>query len=238
MALLKIKKFSMQRTYECIDFMIPFMKSYSEWFSNPGPADYEFTDKPNSPLIYLKNLDAEGRRVYIYKMKNFENFDDIQFFRRYFLTAFFIVFEKNAQENGIVAIMDFTDANLGKMMSIPIAVMSDSLKMPKNGLMRLKQLNMIGMPSFLKPLFEIAKSFTSAKMLQRINFINDIAELSQHMDVTVLPPEYGGSSSELLDYAAFEVGISCIKKLNKFEVNFGNIQQVENVGSFRKLEVD
>ncbi|CAG9805237.1 unnamed protein product [Chironomus riparius] len=235
---LRVKKFSMQKTYESFEFMIPFINSHPDMFSNLGPADYEFTDKPNSPLIFLKNPNAEGRKICIYKMKNFENFESAEYLRRNFLTPFLFFFEMDAQLNGVVFIMDFRDVNLGKLSKIPGQMIYDSMKLSKCGSVRLKQLNIIGFPSFLKPIFEIAKSFTSAKILERINFLNDVTELPKHMDVSVLPKEYGGSSVELLDYKSFELGITYMNKIHKFDVNFSKIQENENVGSFRKLEID
>ncbi|KAL7036530.1 hypothetical protein ACKWTF_008837 [Chironomus riparius] len=235
---LRVKKFSMQKTFESFEFTIPFINSHPDWYSNPGPADYEFTDKPNSPLIFLKNRNAQGQRIYIYKLKNFENFDNVEYLRRNFLTPLLFFFDMDAQLNGIVIILDCIDVNLGKLRKIPVQMIYDALQLSKFDVIRLKQLNIIGFPSFLKPIFEIAKKFTSAKICQRFNFINDINELSQHMDVSVLPEEYGGSSTELLDYEAFKLGIGYLNKIHKFDVNFSKIQENKNVGSFRKLEID
>ncbi|KAL7036528.1 hypothetical protein ACKWTF_008835 [Chironomus riparius] len=235
---LRVKKFSMQKTFESFEFTIPFIHSHPDWFLNPGPADYEFTDKANSPLIFLKNLDSEKRRIYIYKMKNFENFDNIEFLRRYFLTPLLCMFDMDVQLNGVVVVVDFSDVNLGKVRKIPIQQIYDAMKLSKYGLVRLQQLNIIGFPSFLKPIFEFAKIFTSAKILGRMNFINDVMELTKHMDVSVLPKEYGGSSVEFQDYEAFKFGIAYMNKIHKFDVNFSKIQEYENVGSFKKLEID
>jgi len=238
MTSLRVKKFSMQKAYESFEFTILFIKSHPDWYINLSPADYEFTNKPNSPLLYLKNRDAEGRIINIQKFKYYDNFEAVEFFRRSFMTTSLIFFDKDVQLNGVVAIFDFRDVNLGKMRKIPVQVINDALRSTSIGLVQLKQLNIIGMPSFLKPIFELAKAFMSAKIIQRINFINDVKELSRHMDVSVLPKEYGGSSDELMDYEPFKLGTVCINKFNKFDVNFGKIQEHENVGSFRKLEID
>jgi hypothetical protein len=238
MFFLRVKKFSIQKAYESFEFSVPFIQSHPEWYSNLGQADYEFTDKPNSPFIFLKNLDAKGRRVYICKMRNFEDFESVEYLRRHFLTPLLLTFDMNAQLNGVVIIMDFTDVSISKLRKIPIHSAYDSFRLSKLGVMRLQQLNIIGMPSYFKPIFEIAKTFTSAKILERINFVNDVDELLKCMDVSVLPKEYGGSSDELMDYGPFELGVVYINKIHKFDVNFSKIQDFENVGSFRKLEID
>ncbi|XP_070509764.1 alpha-tocopherol transfer protein-like [Chironomus tepperi] len=238
MAYLRIKKFSMQKAYESFEFTIPFMKLHSDWYANPGPADYEFTDKPNSPLIFLKNPDAEGRRIHIQRYKYFDDFEDDEFFRRIVLTPLLPAFDMAAQLNGVVAIFDYRDVNMGKMRKIPLHLIQESIRASKSGLVKLKQMNIIGLPAFFRPIFEIAKTFTTAKILERVNLIDDVEELAQHMDVSLLPKEYGGSANEFLDYEVFKNGIDYVNKLSQFDVNFNKIQERENVGSFRKLEID
>ncbi|CAG9805236.1 unnamed protein product [Chironomus riparius] len=238
MACLRIKKFSMPKVYESFEFMVPYVKLHPDWYSNPTQADYEFTDKPKSPLIFLNNLDAEGRRIFVQKFKYFDDFNNADYFRRILLTPMLLFFDMDVQLNGVVAIFDYRDVNLSKLRKVPVQIIYDGFRASKSGLVRLKQLFMIGMPSFLKPILEIAKSFTSAKVLQRIHFINDLKELSQHMDVSVLPKEYGGTSTELMNYEAFELGVCYVNKIHKFDVNFSKIRDNQNVGSFRKLEID
>lgn len=227
----------MQKSYESFETVIRFVKLHPDWYINPCLSDYDFTDKPNSPILIPKNLDAEGRRILIYKMKNFKSFENVEFFRRTFLTPFLFFFDLNVQQNGLVIIMDFSEANFKKMRKIPVRYIYDTFQLSKFGAIRLKQLNVIGIPSFLKTIFELAKHFTTAKILQRINFINNVNELSNHMNVSVLPKEYGGSSSELTDYSIFELGIASVNKIHKFDVNL-NKKDYKDVKSFRKLEID
>jgi len=238
MFFLRVKKFSMQKAYESFEYTIPFIKSHPDLYSNLSPSDYEFTTKPNSPFIFLKNRDSERRRIIILRCKHFDSFDSIEYLRRAYLTALLASCEIDTQLNGVVIIFDCSDINLAKLSRIPLNSVYDSFRFGKLGIIRPKLLNIIGMPLFLKPIFEMAKSFTSAKILERINFINKVDELSEHIDVSVLPKEYGGSSDELMDYEPFELGVAYFNKIHKFDVNFSKIQNYENVGSFRKLEID
>ncbi|XP_070509765.1 alpha-tocopherol transfer protein-like [Chironomus tepperi] len=238
MFFLRVKKFSMQKAYDSFEFTIRFIKSHPDWYLNPGPADYDYTHKPNSPLTFLKNVDSKGRRVAIYRMKNVDNFDHVEFFRRMFMTPLLFYFDIDAQINGVVLVVDFSEASMGKMRKVPVQLVYDAFQFSKYDVMRLQQINVIGMPSFFMPIYELAKKLTSSKIIQRFNFINDKKELSKHMDVSGLPIEYGGKADELLDFAAFESGIEILNKIHKFNVNLSKIHEHENVGSFRKLEID
>lgn len=228
----------MDRAYECFELSLTFMKSRSEWYENPGPKDYEFTTNKNSPLLFVKNRDAHGRAIWIYKMKNFKNFNKIEFFRNLFLTPLFVVFEKETQINGLVIIIDFRDMDIRSFKKLPMSCICDCFKLSKNSSVRTKQFNLIGMPSFFKPVFEFGKTLTSAKILTRINLLQNADELAKVMDVSILPKEYGGSSNELLDRKTFETGINFVETFLNLEVDFNKVQEHEGVGSFRKLEID
>ncbi|CAG9805238.1 unnamed protein product [Chironomus riparius] len=235
---LRVRKFAMDRAYECFEQSLIFIKSHPEWYENPGPKDYEFTTNQSSPLMFVRNKDAHGRAIWIYRLKNFKNFDKNEFFPNIFLTPLFVVFEKETQINGLVIIIDFRDMDLSSFKKLPMSCIYDCFKLSKNSSVRTKQFNLIGMPSFFKPVFEFGKSFTSAKILTRINLLQNTEELSKVMDVSILPKDYGGSANELLDCKTFETGINFVKTFQKLEVDFNKIQEFEGVGSFRKLEID
>ena len=237
MAFLRAKKFSMNRSYESFEFTIKFMKSHPEIFNNITKDDYEYTREPDSPIIFMKNRDKEGRAIYIYRGKNFKDFSH-KHLRRNYLTPHLFIYDVETQTKGLIIIFDFRDINLKTFSTIPISFIHDFFKVSKYCAIKPKQLNFIGMPAFFKPIFEIGKSFTSAKVLERFNLLQNVDELAQVMDVSVLPEDYGGSSSDLAEYETFEAGVAFANLFTKFDVNFNHIQEHENVGSFRKLEID
>ncbi|KAL7036532.1 hypothetical protein ACKWTF_008839 [Chironomus riparius] len=238
MYFLRMKKFNMDQTYESFEFAAKFVKSRPQFYENPGPHDYEFTSKPKSPVVFVKKRDSQGRRIYIYRIKHFESFKDVKFFRNVFLTPFFMSFVLETQINGIVIIVDFRDIDRSKSRKVSLETVFDAGRVAKIAGSKMKQFNFIGMPGFFRPLFEIAKTFTSAKVISRINFLQNVGELEKVMDVSILPKEYGGSADDFLDFSEFEEGIKYVNQFNKFNVNFAKIQEFEGVGSFRKLEID
>ena len=234
---IRVKKFIMDNVYKSFEFSLTFVKSHSELYKNPSKADYEFTKKPDSPIIFLKNCDAQGRMIYIYRMKHFKDFDHC-FFRKIFLTPTFVSYKIEALLNGFVLIVDCRDMNSGNFKKIPMNFVFDAFKISKHGAVKAKQIILIGMPTFLRPILNVGKTFASDKLLENIHLFRDIEELTAVMDVSLLPEEYGGSSNELLDFEAMEPGLGFTKLVNKFDVNFSQIQEYESVGSFRKLEID
>jgi len=237
MAFLRTKKFSMNKAYESFEFLIKFIKSHPEIYENITKDDYEYTRHPDSPLIFMKNRDKEGRAIYIYKVKHFKDFSET-FLRRCYLTPHLLVYDLETQMKGVIVVADYRDINLKVFSKIPINFIYDFFKVSKYCAIKFKQISLIGLPPFFKPIVEIGKSFTSAKVLERLNLLQNADELARVMDVSALPEEYGGSSNELLECEVFETGIAFANLFNKFDVNFSKIQEFEGVGSFRKLEID
>jgi len=238
MYFLRSKKYKMNSVFESFEFGAKFIKSRPQFYENPGLHDYEFTSKPNSPVVFLKNRDSEGRRIYIYRIKHFESFKDVKFFRNVFLTPFFMSFVVETQLSGIVIIVDFRGINMNKARKIPLKTILDAAKVTKIAGSRLKQFNLIGMPAYFKPIYEIAKAFTSSKVLSRINFLSSIDELSTVMDVSILPEDYGGTLNDLLDFNEFEEGVKFVNQINKFNVNLSKMKKFQGVKDLKELEID
>ncbi|XP_070509768.1 retinaldehyde-binding protein 1-like [Chironomus tepperi] len=236
LSFLRVRNFSMDKAYESFEFTVKFIKSHPEYYENVTKDDFDFMRQPSTPVILMKNRDKEGRAIYIYKAKDFDYSE--RFVRGTYLVPHLTIYEKETQINGFIAIFDFRDLNFKKFSKIPIHTIHDFFKFSKYCALKPKQINLIGMPSFMKPIYEVGKSFTTAKILDRVNLLGSVDELAKVMDVSILPKEYGGSSNELMEYEAFEAGVEFANLFNKFNVNFRQIQEFEGVGSFRKLEID
>lgn len=236
LAFLRAKNFSMNNAYESFEFTVKFIKSHPEFYDNITSEDYEYTRQADSPIILMKNRDKEGRAIYIYRGKYFD-FSD-KFLRRNYLTPHLSVYDIQTQLKGFIIIFDFRDMNLKKFSKIPMNFIYDFFKISKYCALKPKQINFIGMPAFIKPVFEVGKSFTTQKVLGRFNLLQSVDELAKVMDVSVLPTEYGGSSNELMEFEKFKTGVEFANLFQKVDVNFSKIQEFEGVGSFRKLEID
>lgn len=237
MNFLRTKKFVMDQAYESLEFSINFVKSHPELYENLTKADYEFTKKPDSPILFIKKPESEGQMIYIYRMKYFKDFD-VNFFRKLFLTPMFSNFHIATQLNGIVVIIDFREMNFKRFTKIQMNFVFDAFKISKHGAIKTNKIIIIGMPAILKPILDVGKTFASEKIKNRIHLLQDINELSEILDISSLPEEYGGLSAELLDFEIFEHGLKLANVFHKFEVNSTKFQEFECVGSFRKLEID
>lgn len=237
MNFLRVKKFVMDKAYESFEFSVIFVNSHPELYKNPTKVDYEFTKKPDSPILIMKNRDSEGRLIFIYRIKYFKDFD-ASFFRKLFLTPMFITFNKDTQLNGAVCIIDCRDMNLGSFKKIPMNFIFDGFKISKQGAVKIHKIILIGMPAIMKPILDIGKTFASEKVKNRIHLLHDIDELPEIIDISLLPEDYGGLTGELQDFETLEEGLKLAKLYHKFDVNFAKVQEFEGVGSFRKLEID
>lgn len=235
---LRSKKYRLEKIYEALEFGTKFIKSRPQFFENPGLHDYEFTIKEDSPVIFLKQRDSQGRRVYIYRLRYFECFKDVKFFRNVFLTPFFMSFVRETQLCGIVIIVDFAGINLNLARKVPLKYVIDAAKVTKIAGSRIKQINLLGMPIIFRPLYELAKTFTTSKVASRVNFLSKTEDLSTVMDVSILPVEYGGKSNELLDLSEFEEGVRCVEQFNKFNVDLKKMKKFEGVKHNYELEFD
>ncbi|XP_070509993.1 retinaldehyde-binding protein 1-like [Chironomus tepperi] len=238
MYFLRSKKYKIDSVLESFEFAAKFIKSRPQFYENPGPHDYEFTTKDDSPVIFMNKRDSQGRRVYIYRIKHFQSFKDVKFFRNVFLTPFFMSFMVETQINGIVIIADFRGINMNKARKVPIKTIIDAAKVTKIAGSRLKQINLVGMPAFFRPLYEIAKTFTSSKVISRINFLSSMDELSTVMDVSLLPEDFGGTATDLLDFSEFEQGVKFVHQINKLNVNLSKMKKFEGIKDIKELEID
>lgn len=239
MHFIKIRKFNMDRAYKTFESSLIFIKSHPEWYANPGPSDYEFTKQADSPVIFMKKRDAQNRRIIIHKFKNYKNISDSnKIMRMMMLSQNLLTFTREDVEHGLVTIVDERELTFKTFTKFAPKDLIDSGKSTDILPIRYQKIFILGMPTFVQQLYLIAKSFMSKKVAERMHLIQNVEELKEHMDISLLTKEYGGSETELTDFDEFEYGIKFLNILNKFEVNFSRIHEFENVGSFRKLEVD
>jgi hypothetical protein len=130
-------------------------------------------------------------------------------------------------------------------MSIIGSILTTAASSP----VRIKQINILGLPAFANALFEFCKTFLNTKLRSRINSCKKVEDLSKIMDVSCLPVEYGGCENidDNLQHfrQKFEDQVSIETKfLKSIQVDekkmkiYENGDNFETVGSFRKLEID
>ena len=201
--------------------------------------------------LVMQNYDSNGRRVLISKYRILEdlNVNFIDILKLHCLVFESLTDEPETQICGIVMIHDFSDISISYMKILDLNVVGKFLPFGDIGALRFKQVNILGLPAFANSLFEIMKTFMSDKMKSRLNFCKNVKDLTKVMDVKNLTVEYGGTENAedcvknyrkpvkeaALKYRKFQENLKVdAEKMRNFE----NERNCEDVGSFRKLEVD
>lgn len=95
----------------------------------------------------------------------------------------------------------------------------------------------------------MVKHFLSEKLNKRFLLLQDDDQLRTHIDVNILPKEYGGNQTEdemvkefikLINLKRENVSkiINFKVDINKVPLDKLSVNHIDNVGSFRKLEVE
>lgn len=116
----------------------------------------------------------------------------------------------------------------------------------KNSVGRHKKLYVVNLPPFAQFLFEAARATLNEKFKKRIVIAKDMEELKNYIDSSLLPSEFGGKYTEKEHQDLFNDYFKAVKpKLEEIKarvVDWTKVPDfkstVENIGSFRKLEID
>lgn len=117
----------------------------------------------------------------------------------------------------------------------------------KNAVGRYKQLFLVNLPTFAVFLLDVARSTLSDKLKKRIVLPKNMADLKNHIDLSLLPKEYGGVLTEAEHMEIFNIYFREVRpKLENIRAKVIDWNKVpdfkakptEAIGSFRKLEID
>jgi len=240
----------MDKVYDSFSGMVIIQQSLS------GIINFQDHEKlleiyDKGAYLVTKNCDSNGRRILILRHKVLEdlnvNFSGI--LKSIHLILGSLADEPEAQICGLVVIHDFRDISLSYMKILDLNILGKIMKGLDIGALRLKQINVLGLPAIASSLFEIMKTFMSDKMKSRLNFCKNVNDLTKIMDVKKLTVEYGGTGNAEDCVKNFrkpveETVLKTLRFIENLEVdvekmrNYENEKNSEGVGSFRKLEID
>lgn len=203
------------------------------------------------PLIVSKNRNSEGCRLLIIRHKILDelNVTLTQGLTLDTLVNGAMILEPETQISGLILVNDMRGVTMNYLSLFQMDLISKMISLMGFMPGRIKQINIIGLPTFANAILEVAKTFMSEKIRNRVNLCRNVEGLKDLMDVTNLTTEYGGTVDMedcIRSYRknAEESGqswqefIKNVKfddeKLRKYEM--ANV--FEYVGSFRNLEID
>lgn len=193
----------------------------------------------------LVDRDSLGRRVVFIQPRridtNIYSFTDSM--KLLSLIILVLLEEEETQITGIVVIFDCKDTT--RKQHLTPADAWNLLHFMKCSAMRLKQVTITSLPSYMNFLTDVIKTVMSEKLRKRILFIkSDKDKLENYIDVKILPKETGGTRSERDMIEEFkQIWIANRQKVNEildFRPDWSKFieDDAEAVGSFRKLEID
>lgn len=205
----------------------------------------------NSGFCYpLKGHDEEGRKIVLVQSKwdpsKYSVSDSIRLF---FYITNALLEEEETQIGGMVFIFDYAQLTLDRQMS-PFELMEFLDFIKKCSTARQKGNFLLNLPKFAQILLEVGRSMLSEKLRQRLHVLKEANELKNYIDPVMLPIEYGGTVSEaemMQEFLDFQQKhFNSLHNFYNFEVDWSKVPPEkirfdaddDNVGSFRKLEID
>lgn len=221
---------------------------YPQWFRKLSLEDDRMRELYNSGFMFpLKERDQNGCRVVMMQANRLDTkkFTFSDFLKIINLIIFTLLEESETQIAGFVYIFDHKGISMDFVTLFSLIDLKNYLKCILNAIpCRQKQAIYINLPAFAVALTDFAKSFVSAKLKNRAYFYKGEDKLKDHIDVKILPREFGGHTpmEEMMDdfREKFNGVREKLMQLDQQHIDVTKVKDHESeaVGSFRKLEVD
>jgi hypothetical protein len=222
---------------------------HQDWFEWTGKKFDRIMELYDTGFLkVMKNRDSEGRRVVVVNNNiDMEKFDADDVFRLHCLVFLVLANEEETQLCGVVYIDDFSTGITMKYLSMyPLKSTYDFTIQLKVTPVRLKSICLVGLPAFATQFLNIVKVGISEVMNQRLHVIDSPTDLKNHVDISAMTKEYGGEAdgNECLEIFKKQIldEVDQLRLFFDFEIDMTKAEALkdyhENIGSFRKLEID
>lgn len=223
-------------------------KLHPQWFNNLTLNDERIMELYECGYIFpLSERDENGCRVIMIQASklNTAKFTFADVLKIINFVIFTLLEEEQTQIAGFVYVFDHGDISLDYISLFSLIDVKNYLQCIQNAIPCRQKLGIwINLPNFAVKLLDFAKSLVNKKLQQRGFFYNDADKLSNHIDVKILPKEYGGQVpiKEMMEQFK-ELAAKCEKQLRAIDEIDIDIQYMkdhnDNDGeSFRQLEID
>lgn len=228
---------------------------YPQYFSNMNPIHPKMSELVDSGyMLLMPERDPEtGCRVVMLRPANLnvEKFASSDYFKLSSLISEVLCDEEETQICGLKFIVDFSNTPLKFFTMFSLSDLKNLASLSQSSLaVRQKGHYVLNLPTYANSVLQFIKSLLSEKLKKRIFFLNDVEELKNHLDVGILPEEYGGKIKveDATKYLKeqFKENYEMINWLNLMEIditkesnrNRDSDLDSSTMGSFRKLEID
>lgn len=249
MTFLRARKYSMDKVFDSFEKALIFVRNHEDWFDWNGDRLQRANDLYNSGFLkVMKHRDSEGRRVIIGNNKlDMSRFNADDVFRLHCMIILSLALEEETQINGAIIIDDFTAGITMKYLTMfPLKSIYDFTLQLKVTPIRLKNIFIVGLPSFAAQFLNILKLGLSEVMHKRLQVLDNLSDLWSFVDQSIMTKDYNGTIDEddaIEDFRKIlEPKLDELRKFLEFDLDMSKAASLknnhENIGSFRKLEID
>ncbi|KAG5671395.1 hypothetical protein PVAND_001593 [Polypedilum vanderplanki] len=198
---LRIRKFNVDNACKSFENFFIFRRKFSKWLilnDDDMERVWQLFDRGYAfPLI---SRDNDGKRIIFIQVRKFDTniFNSHDAVRLLSLIVATLIEEEETQIAGISSISDYTDVSSHYFSLFSIKDIKDFATCAKNATIgREKENYFVNLPIFASFLFEVGKRALNEKLRSRLILTKNMEELTKnHIDVSILPQEYGGEVSE------------------------------------------
>ncbi|KAG5674707.1 hypothetical protein PVAND_004659 [Polypedilum vanderplanki] len=228
---LRGRKYQMDKVCQSIEQMSIFLKNHPQWNKITENEMPMFLNNCKSGMCLSKFRDSDGRRIITLRVKQLEDLDLSQdeYLKtlQIFLNA--SLYEQETQIAGIIFIFDLRGITFNLIKKYSIFSLLDFFSQLKYCPIRIKQINLIGMPTFAVFIFKFVKKLLSSKLQKRINLIKDLSDLNEIMDTTELLKDDKSDFNEENVMIIDDYIKKASKMYDSFEVDFNKLKSCKSL---------
>lgn len=250
LAFLRTKKYSMEQAFKVYENHFMFRHSHPETFEIRESKEERFKSLFLSGFGYpALERDSEGRKIFIINHSRFDtekhSTDDV-FYLIYGIIATLLE-DEETQICGLQAIFNYNGATLKYLAAFSMKQHVDLVNFVAHASPgRISGVYLVNMPSFANQVLNVAKLAMSEKMKRRLHLVPSLEELSNYINVGLLPLEFGGKVPEAemikISMKAYEDNLENLRNTNSFKIDMEKAAPAKeasnSAGSFRRLEID
>ncbi|XP_023947364.2 uncharacterized protein LOC112052494 [Bicyclus anynana] len=193
-----ISKGSVERAKMKLDKICTFRSIMPHFFEEINLKDPELIEEMYG--CFLPKLTKDHYRVYLFKSKiKTLTSGLLNYYRYFFMQCEYI--QAHDYCNGIVAVIDYTDANMMEIIKWFNAVdLRESITILREGYgMRIKGIHLISGSKALDAVVAVFKQVLSSKVAGRLYTHKSIEDVANIVDKDIVPVEYGGKEKPLIE---------------------------------------
>ncbi|XP_055608777.1 clavesin-1-like [Uranotaenia lowii] len=195
---LRARKFNLPNACEMLERYLSMRQVFRIWFENLDPDDKYMKQLVATEGGLPLGLDSRGRMVGLVKVRNFDatkySCYHLGRFTHMALEAFYD--DDRVQIGGGVAIVDCQEATMAHFTIFKLSDIKNFMECLKYALpIRIQEVHIVGLPRIGAAIGDLILSFASADMKRKIFFHGSLADALKHLEVAMLPIEYGGQQN-------------------------------------------